>query len=195
MALTHNKVQVSPDKQGNVIRVSTNNPEFAHVRVVQSKTTFGQNGWVNKKQLSALIHGRLEDLQELGFDTNSELPGNIIVTESFTPFDSKTPERHLKIAGDTGIVCKGVDQETGEVRDIYRNTVYDASGQLNDSPIPHVNSDEIKGALDKNSISQSELEKVMKKEEKKAKKQEVVEEPIEEAVEEEVEMEEESFEL
>ena len=191
MALTHNKVQVSPDKQGNVIRVSTNNPEFAHIRVIQNVTKINSQGWVNKKQLSALLHGKVEDLQELDFTIESELPGNIVVLESF---EGRTED--LKIAGDTGVVCKGVDEVTGEVRDIYRTTRYDATGKLEDDIIPHVNGDEIRNSQSSNNITQTELEKVMEKGSKtKSKKQDKEEVPVEEPQEEEVEMEEETFEL
>jgi|TARA_R110002020_G_scaffold29814_12_gene94215 hypothetical protein len=191
MALTHNKVQVSPDKQGNVIRVSTNNPKYAHIRVTQNVTKINSQGWVNKKQLSALLHGELEDLQELGFNIESELPGNIVVLESF---EGRTED--LKIAGETGVRCKGVDKVTGEVRDIYRTTRYDATGRLEDDVIPHVNGDEIRNSQSNNNITQTELEKVMEKGSKtKSKKQDKEETPVEEPQEQEVEMEEETFEL
>jgi hypothetical protein len=126
----------------------------------------------------------------MGFKANEELPGNIIVVESF---EGRTED--LKIAGETGIVCKGVDTETGELKDIYRTTRYDASGQMQSIMIPHVNGDEIREANGntKKTVSQSELNELLtKKSDKKAKKEEVIEEPVEEVVE---EMENETFEL
>ena len=105
---------------------------------------------------------------------------------------------HLKIAGDSGVTCKGVDQETGEVRDIYRTTEYDDTGLLKDQLIPHVNGDEIKAALTGESMSKSDLDDVLAKGTKKTKskvtpvkEEEVIEEPAEE----EVVMEDETFEL
>ena len=104
----------------------------------------------------------------------------------------------LKIAGDTGIVCKGVDTNTGEELPIYRKVFYDPSGQSTDNVIRHVNGDEIReangGAAPKKAktINQNELNELLeKKSDKKAKKEEVVEE----AKEEEVVMENETFEL
>ena len=184
-------VRISPDEQGNAIRVSKNNPEYAHMRITQERVDFSASGWVNRKVYSALIHGKTEDLQEMGFTSGQELPGNIVVIESF---EGRTED--LKIAGETGIVCRGVDTETGEIRDIYRTTRYDASGQMQSVMVPHVNGDEIREAngntapSNKKTISQSELNEVLtKKSDKKAKKEEVVEE------EEEVVMENETFEL
>jgi hypothetical protein len=54
---TSSKVMVAPDDQGNVIRVSKNNPEYGHVRLTQNRVTFNTQGWVNKKVASTLIHG------------------------------------------------------------------------------------------------------------------------------------------
>ena len=40
------KVTIEPDKSGNVIRVSTNNPEYGYVRVTQESVAFTATGWV-----------------------------------------------------------------------------------------------------------------------------------------------------
>ena len=194
MKTNSSKVRITPDEQGNAIRVSKNNSEYAHMRITQERVDFSTSGWVNRKVYSALIHGKTEDLQEMGFKSGQELPGNIVVMESFEPFNSNNPERDLKIAGDTGIVCKGL-AEGGEVRDIYRTTKYDATGMLQSVTIPHINGDEIReangGATPKETISQTELNEVLtKKSDKKAKKEEV-----EKPKEEEVVMENETFEL
>ena len=189
MKTNSSKVRISPDEQGNAIRVSKNNAEYAHMRITQERVDFGSNGWVNRKVFSALIHGKTEDLKEMGFTSGQELPGNIVVVESF---DGR--QEDLKIAGETGIVCRGVDTETGEVRDIYRTTRYDASGQMQSIMVPHVNGDEIREANGntKKTVSQSELNELLtKKSDKKAKKEEKIEEPVEE----EVVMEDETFEL
>ena len=192
MKTNSSNVRISPDENGNAIRVSKNNPEYAHMRVTQERVDFTSNGWVNRKVFSTLIHGKTEDLTEMGFKANEELPGNIVVVESF-----EGREQDLKIAGETGIVCKGVDSETGEVRDIYRTTKYDPTGQQQHVMIAHINGDEIREANGnstvKNTVSQSQLDEVLtKKTNKKAKKEEEV---IEEPVEEEVVMEDETFEL
>ena len=99
MKTNSSKVRISPDEQGNAIRVSKNNPEYAHIRVTQERVDFSASGWVNRKVFSTLIHGKTEDLNEMGFTSGQELPGNIIVMESF---DGR--QEDLKMAGDTGII-------------------------------------------------------------------------------------------
>ena len=197
MKTNSSKVRITPDEQGNAIRVSKNNSEYAHMRITQERVDFSTSGWVNRKVYSALIHGKTEDLQEMGFTSGQELPGNIVVIESF-----EGREEDLKIAGETGIICRGVDTETGEVRDIYRTTRYDASGQMQSVMIPHVNGDEIReangntSASKKKTITQSELNDVLtKKSDKKAKKDDEVAEKTEEKEQEEIVMENETFEL
>lgn len=197
MKTNSSNVRIAPDDQGNAIRVSKNNPEFGHMRLTQEKTSFGTNGWVNRKVLSTLVHGTVEDLQSLGYEGGQELPGILNVQEQLSPFNENDPDRDLKIAGDTGIVCKGVDTNTGEELPIYRKVFYDPSGQSTDSIVRHVNGDEIReangGAAPKKAktINQNELNELLeKKSDKKAKKEEIVEEPAEEVV-----MENETFEL
>tara|TARA_R110002020_G_scaffold30531_4_gene96184 strand:- start:1215 stop:1793 length:579 start_codon:yes stop_codon:yes gene_type:complete len=192
MRTNSSKVRISPDEQGNAIRVSKNNAEYAHIRITQERVDFGSNGWVNRKVFSALIHGKTEDLTEMGFQPNEELPGNIVVVESF-----EGRAEDLKIAGETGIVCKGVDTETGEVKEIYRTTRYDSSGQSQSIMVAHVNGDEIReanGNTPKKTVSQSDLNEILtKKSDKQAKKDDdIVEESPEK---EEVVMENETFEL
>ena len=185
--MANSKVTVQADEQNNVIRVSKNNPEFAHIRLIQNQVEFSTSGWVNNKQRSTLIHGKVEDLQTLGYTGGQQLDGNIVVREQLTPFSEKDPERDLKMAGDTGVTCMGVDPESGEVVPIYRRTTYDATGLAKPTHIPHVNSDEIRAANGAN------IEKPISKEESKSlKKAKEVEQPVEA---EEIEMENESFEL
>ena len=185
------KVRVSPDDQGNVIRVSKNNPEYGCIRLEQQRVSFNTQGWVNNKKLSCLIHGKVEDLQSLAFDAETELPGKIVV-------------RDLKIAGDTGVVCC----KYGEP--IYRKSFYVTNADESDIFIAHTNTEDIQNANggSKGQLSQSELDEIMTKSDKKKSKAEkesevtmedvkenVKEEVIEEPQEEVVEMENETFEL
>ena len=183
--------QVSLDEQGNAIRVSKNNPEFAHVRITQNRVLFNSNGWVNKKTLSTLVHGKLEDLEQMGFDSDQPLSGKIVVKEQTTPFNEKDPKRDLKMAGDTGIACTKVNLETGEEEPIYRRTFYDASGTIEDTYVSHTNSDAIRAA-NSSDIEEQEMANIVEQESKsktKAKKEEK-EEEVEELV-----VEDETFEL
>ena len=174
--------QVTPDAQGNAIRVSKNNSEYGYVRVIQNKTMFNANGWVAKKQLSTLVKGKVEDLEDLGFTSDTELQGNIVVMESFEPFSEKFADNDLKKAGDTGIVCCKDGQP------IYRTTMYDQTGELLDTLIPHDNGDAIREANAETAESETKTTKKAKKEQVA----DVVEEVVEEQ---EVVMEDETFEL
>jgi hypothetical protein len=136
-----NQVTIVADDNGNVIRQSKNNPDYGFVRVTQDAVTFGPNGWVNKKSRSALILGKMEDLVDIGLDKMATLPGKIVVKESTEPFSATDPDRDLKIAGSTGIICCTADGEP-----IYRTSFYDASGLQQDSLIPHANGDAIREA-------------------------------------------------
>ena len=182
-------VTIVPDEQGNAIRVSKTNAEYAHIRLVQQKVFFNTQGWVDNKSRSTLVHGKLEDLKAMGFEPGQELSGNIVIREQTEPFNSSNPDRDLKKAGDTGIICCAHGEP------IYRRTFYDASGKEQDVLVAHTNGDAIReanGTDSKKTVTQEDLNKLMAKKDKK--KAEKVEE-VEEVVEQEVEMEEETFEL
>lgn len=134
------KVQIIPDEMGNNIRMSKTNPEFGHVRVVQKRITMGTNNWVKKSELSTLIHGTIDDLKEIGYDNMTELNGKIIVKESLEPFSKNDPDRDLKIAGETGIICCYHGQP------IYRKTFFTHDVNAEDETIAHTNGDAIREA-------------------------------------------------
>lgn len=188
------KVTIEPDESGSIIRISMNNPEFGYVRVTQESVSFTANGWVKKAARGALIHGTVEDLKSIGIAKLKTLPGKIYILESTDPFNTKDPDRDLKIAGDTGVVCCSHGEP------IYRKSFYDASGLLDDSLVPHTNGEDIKEAqkMDEFSnedakenavdLSEDELAEITKnidEEVEENKKEEVDEEPVEETVEEE----------
>lgn len=132
------KVVVTADQNGNVIGVSENNPEYGYVRVEQTGSFINDQGWLRISRRSALIKGLVKDLVETGFSAGQEIPGKIVVIESLTPFNSENPERDLKIAGDTGVICRYDDQP------IYRQSFYTSNMDANDQFIVHTNSQEIK---------------------------------------------------
>lgn len=135
------KVTVVPDENGNNIRQSKN-PEYGFVRVVQEAASFGgRNGWANTSNRSALIKGKMEALEQLGLAKAKKLDGKIVILESTEAFNPKDPDRDLKIAGSTGIICCTADGEP-----IYRTTYYDPTGSDVDELIPHANGDAIREA-------------------------------------------------
>ena len=131
------KVTVRADKNGNIVKISENNPEFGFIRVEQIATQIA-NGWLRKVKRSAIINGNVNDLLDASFKDGQELAGKIVIVESFNPFNPENPDRDLKIAGDTGIICRVDDQP------IYRQSVYTVNDQAQDEFIMHDNTEEIK---------------------------------------------------
>ena len=132
------KVVVTGDANGNVIGVSENNPDYGYVRVEQNGTFINDQGWLRMSKRSTLIKGLVKDLEEANFKAGQELPGKIVVVESLIPFNPENPDRDLKIAGDTGVICRIDDQP------IYRQTFFTSNLDATDQLITHTNSEEIR---------------------------------------------------
>lgn len=133
---------VALDETGMVINQSKSNPEYGYVRVEQSRTLVDDNGFLRRKNVSTLIHGTMDELSATGFYAGQELPGNVVIKESLEPFNAKNPERDLKVAGETGIICK-----VGE-SPIYRKTVYSPASNVEDTLIQHDNVAELRAAYE-----------------------------------------------
>jgi hypothetical protein len=137
----NSKVIVTADATTNaVVNVSENNPEYGWIRVEQVRTMIDDNGFLKRKPVSAIIPGVVEDLKASGFFAGQQLDGKIVIQESLEPFNKKTPERDLKIAGETGIVC------TYGGLPIYRRTICSFDGLAQDQLIKHDNSEELRAA-------------------------------------------------
>jgi hypothetical protein len=132
------KVTVTADENGNVIAVSQNNPEYGSVRIEQSSHQINSKGWLKLTKRSAFIKGLVKDLVAADFKAGQQLTGKIVVKESFTPFNPVNPEKDLKIAGDTGIVCRVEDQP------IYRQSFFTTDDNATDELIMHTNTEEIR---------------------------------------------------
>jgi hypothetical protein len=140
----NSKVKVVADAtSGAVIVQSQNNPDYGYVRLEQVRTLIDDNGFLKRKVISTLVQGEIEVLNDAAFYAGQELPGSICIIESLVPFNKKDPNRDLKIAGETGIVCS-VDGEP-----IYRKTLYIASTNANDTLVKHTNVDELREAYNK----------------------------------------------
>lgn len=169
------KVKVVTDEFGSVVRVSTNNPEYASIRVEQSAFSFSK-GWMRKKSRTALIPGVTAELIEMSTQmrlvNGYELSGQIIIKESLEPFNTEDPDRDVKYAGETGVSCKFEDQV------IYRRTYYTESKNEEDELIAHTNINEIRAAIniesnDETNSLLSEARKVVKAEVKQEEELEV----------------------
>jgi hypothetical protein len=133
-----NKVTVAADKNGNVIGVSPNNPEYGWIRVEQNARVISDRGWLRNSKRSALIKGKVEDLVASNYKEGEEITGKIIVIESHDPFNPENPDRDIKLAGDTGVICRVDDQP------IYRQTFFTPNVNAQDELIMHTNTEEIK---------------------------------------------------
>jgi len=135
------KVVVLKDETtGLVVNVSNGNPEYGYVKVQQIRTVIDDNGFLRRKPVTALIPGTLQELQDSNFYAGQQLDGKIVIEESLSPFNNKTPERDLKVAGETGIVCR-----LGGMP-IYRRTKFSLVSNVSDELIKHDNVDELRAA-------------------------------------------------
>jgi len=91
-----------------------------------------------------LIVGKFEELAEFNFTKDQELDGQIIIEESFIPFNEKNAEREMKMAGNTGVPCLLDGQP------IYRRQRYTTNMNEQDLLIQHNNTAQIKEAIDAN---------------------------------------------
>lgn len=136
----NSKVKVVADATGAIVNVSPNNPEYGYVRFEQVKSIIDDNGFLRRRSISTLVHGNVEELQAMNFYSGQELPGAIIIQESLAPFNAKAPQRDLKIAGETGIVC------TLDGQPIYRRTMYSAALNAQDTLVKHDNVEQLRNA-------------------------------------------------
>lgn len=138
--MSKNSVKVSADADGNAI-VTGENPEYGYIRVEQERAVFNDTtGFMTQKVLSALVRGTIDDLKSLGWKAGQMLPGVVKIREQLKPFNSKDPNRTLKIAGDSLVVCKSGSDP------IHRDTFYDPNPNATDVLMPHTNGDEIRAA-------------------------------------------------
>lgn len=132
---------VAADKNGNVIGISQKNPEYGYIRVEQQTVQINDQGWLRNSKRSALIKGKVEDLMDCNYKEGTQIPGKIVVRESLTPFNPENPDRDLKVAGDTGVICRINDEP------IYRQSFFTSNQAAQDELISHTNSEEIREVL------------------------------------------------
>jgi len=134
----------------NVIKPSEANPTYGNVVVQQRRSLYDEKGWLRLQTISALIAGSMDDLEEMEFKDGQELPGRIIVRESLKPFNEKDPDRDLKIAGETKVVCR-----VGGAA-IYRKAFYTENSEVKDELIQHDNVEEIRQAYEQLKAAEAE---------------------------------------
>jgi hypothetical protein len=144
-------VIVADATTGAVIYPSANNPEWGYVRLQQVRTVIDDNGFLRRQSLGSLIQAPIGILKEMGYYAGQTLDGKIVIKESLTPFNTKNPDRDLKIAGKTGIVCTFEDQP------IYRKTVYNSAANAADVTIQHDNIEELRNAYNAQQVTASAM--------------------------------------
>ena len=102
----NSRVKVTANDKGQVVVPSENNSEYGHIRVTQDVVSIDERtGFVRRKNISALIPGLVEDLKSFGWVNGQTVDGKIVVRESLEAFNPNDPERDLKYAGETGVIC------------------------------------------------------------------------------------------
>jgi hypothetical protein len=149
----YSNVVVKSDENNNIIGVFQNNPEYGYIRVEQIAPVISDTGWLRTAKRSSFIKGKIQDLQALNYKANQEIPGKIVIIESLTPFNLENPDRDLKIAGDTGVICRLDDQP------IYRRSFYTTNVKISDEVIHHTNAEEIREVQ----AAQKEMNKAIKR--------------------------------
>tara|TARA_R110000851_G_scaffold2136_7_gene8172 strand:- start:474 stop:941 length:468 start_codon:yes stop_codon:yes gene_type:complete len=131
-----NLVSVRKSEDGTYVH-STKNPDIGYV-IYESSELMYNNGWLDKKILSALILAPKDLLDSM--DHSKPLPGKIVVREQLEPINAQDLTYKLKYAGDTGIVCMHGDSP------IYRTTEYTPDTSVQSVLIKHTNGAEIRQA-------------------------------------------------
>lgn len=133
----------------SVVNVSQNRPDYGYIRVQQVRTMIDDNGFLRRKPVTALIPGTIEELEASAFFAGQQLDGKIVIEESLEPFNQKEPERDLKIAGETGIVC------TFGGLPIYRRTKMSFDVSTPDTLIKHDNVEQLRNAYNSQTKSKA----------------------------------------
>ena len=141
------KVKVLKNEDGSVLNISENNPEYGWVLLQQVRTVVDDNGFLRRKPVSAILPGHIDDMKAMNFYGEQEMPGKILIKESLIPFNAKNPERDLKIAGETGIVCTVGGQP------IYRRATYSTASNAQDTLVKHDNVEQLRSAYAQTSNS------------------------------------------
>ena len=129
------KVRVTANADGHTI-IRSSNPEYGYIRVEQERSFINpESNFVDSVTLSALVVGKIEILEGLGWVQDQEIPGIIYIKEQLYPFTSL--DKDIKKSSRNGIPLKVGDAV------IYRKCLYDSKGLKTDSLLEHTNKEEI----------------------------------------------------
>jgi len=149
----NSRVKVTANDKGQVVVPSENNSEYGHIRVTQDVVSIDERtGFVRRKNISALIPGLVEDLKSFGWVNGQTVDGKIVVRESLEAFNPNDPERDLKYAGETGVICTLGGQP------IFRKAFFTTNVNAQDEKIQHDNTAEIIAARSKSALTPNKVE-------------------------------------
>lgn len=147
------KIQLMPNKSGQMITVSTNNPEWGSVRIASSESAIdGSTGFIRTVNKSFLIKDKVVNLAKfIDMYPNGTMPGklvNVEFLESNAPAEfSKLLNKNLSYEDAIAPFVKragadGPELTVGGER-ILRFTKYDASATLHDTVVSHDNGEAV----------------------------------------------------
>lgn len=142
-------IKIKASKEGAIVRVYTNNPEYGYVVLECEELVFGA-GWVRESVRTCLLRSKVHVLNKVA--TMATIPGRIQLLEFLEdaipadiakanlqdgiPFEEAISSA-LKTAGDGGPALRRNGKR------ILRFTSYDPSGQSLDTTITHDNVAEV----------------------------------------------------
>lgn len=133
------QIQIQTGRGGQII--FANEKGNTSIRLNQSVATVDERGFVKASNRVFYVKGSKEDLQALGWNKDTKLKGNLVIQESLEPFNKSNPDYDFKVVPGTGVIC------TLDGEPIYRRTIWDPTGNLEDTFIQHDNKAEILEAL------------------------------------------------
>lgn len=134
------KVTTASNSSTEIIGVSTNNPDFGYIRVEENGgLSFGAGGWLNAKTKSALIKGKVADLQMFVRKNNVavgyEIPGQIVIQErAGMPFYEGQQPKRAGVDGEVLYITRD-----GQKLPIYRQTEFTMDMSRQDELVQHEN--------------------------------------------------------
>lgn len=137
------KVTVTAKAGENHVVESQTSEGYGYVRVQQEREVFNESGWLERKTISALVLGTTENLKKLKWFNGLQVTGKVVIREQLVPFSKVNPDQHLKVAGDTKVICMAGESP------IYRNTFFSSDVDAKDTLIAHTNTEEIRAAAAK----------------------------------------------
>lgn len=142
-------VKVVASKEGVVVE-QTAKGDHVWFRVTSDEVV-SSGKFVNIKERRAIVIMKNDVFDRLypsgDLPAESTLEGRIVVRETLTQLDKNDANRGLKVAGDTGIVCKDASGAP-----IYRDSYFTFDAAAQDILIPHANTDEIRAAQAANKL-------------------------------------------